>query len=182
MPVSGEAVRQFVASAASAGDDPSRGEEALRRLLRLAFPLRWRNLWAGDPVRLVLRSPLRDALVAELVRLPPVTVVRSEPDEWDRLRALHQDTEEVVPGLTVTLDLVCRLTEVVMGATWYYAPARWATADGYAPLDEVWRAWETVQRARAFERLNVIRAIAVTRAGERASTLYEDDVREVFGG
>lgn len=193
VPLSAEAVRRFERDVQAARTVAGQ-RDALARLLRLCFPLRWRNLWDGDPVRQILASPERDQLVLDLLKLPDETPEATRPpDDWDALEAAQR-----VPTLpdphapTITLDLVCRLVELHWGADWYYAPAsgrwwwhkpsRWPTRDGYAPYDEVWRAWRTLQQERALLRLNLIRAIAVTKAGERAQTFIDADVREALRG
>ena len=38
----------------------------------------------------------------------------------------------------------------------------WDTVDGYAPLDEVHRAWETMRMVRAWNRLDMMKAVSVT--------------------
>lgn len=77
---------------------------------------------------------------------------------------------------------VARLVEWGYGAEWWWNPARWDTLDGYAPYAEVWRAWQTMGQARALERLNVVRAISTSRAGERAQRLVDTDFQEAFPG
>jgi hypothetical protein len=181
-PLSAEAVWRTQQELFQAGKDEAAGTAALERLMRLAFPLRWRYLWVGDPVRKFLRHPGRNALLVGFLKIPPEKVepVR-EPDEWDRLEAMQRVEDD--PGSPkVTLAMVCRLTEAAMGAGWYWNPGRWPTWDGYAPYDVVWRAWTTMQQARAFERLNMVRAIGITRAGEKAQAIYDSDVREALGG
>lgn len=182
-PLSGEAVRVAHRELLEAGPDATAQGAAIERLMRLAFPIAWGNLWHGDPVRQLMRSPFRDRLVAEFLRVPPERVepVR-EMDDWDRLEAMQTIPPEESGGPKVTLAVVCRIVEREYGAGWYYCPDRWPTADGYAPLDVVWRAWATLQMTRAFERLNMVRAIGITKSAERASALYDADVREALGG
>jgi hypothetical protein len=179
-PLSAEAVR--VTHRDLGGVVDRAGETAvLSRLMRKSFPLRWVFLWIGDPVRKFLRHPGRNALLAAFLTVPAEKVEPPrEPDEWDKLEAMQR--VESAGGPPVTLDTVCRLTEAAMGAEWYWNPDRWDTWDGYAPYDVVWRAWTTMQQARAFERLNMIRAVGVTKAGDKAGALYDADVREALGG
>jgi hypothetical protein len=180
-PLSAEAVRRAQRALEQAGTDVAAGTAVLERLMRLAFPLQWRFLWIGDPVRRWARHPGRQHLLKAFLTIPAVkTEPVREPDEWDRLEAAQR--VEDVGGPAVTLDTVCRLTEAAMGAGWYWNPARWDTWDGYAPYDVVWRAWTTMQQARAFERLNQVRAIGITQAGEKAQAIYDADVREALGG
>lgn len=69
-----------------------------------------------------------------------------------------------------------------MGAGWYYCPARWKTVDGFAPYDVVWDAWRTMTMDRAMQRLDQMRAIAVTKSGEKAAAMIEHDAKEATGG
>jgi hypothetical protein len=179
-PLSAEAVRRFYDALTAA---PEAEHAALVfGLVRKVFPLSWRRIWWADPARKVTRSPLCNAILAGWLKVPaPAPVKTREPDEWDKLEQA-QRVEDDPGGHRITLDTVCRLTEVVMGAGWYYNPERWATWDGYAPYEVVWDAWYTIQRARAWERLNLVRAVGITKAGERAQALYDSDVREALGG
>ena len=182
-PLSAEAVRVALAEVTRAGTDDAAGMRALERLLRKSFPLSWRWLWVGDPVRKWLRHPGRNQLLTGFLTIPTEKVEPTrEPDEWDRLEAMQTVKDPNGGGQTVTLDTVCRLTELTMGAAWYWNPARWPTWDGYAPYDVVWRAWRTIQQERAFQRLNQVRAISITQAGEKAQAIYDADAREALGG
>lgn len=80
----------------------------------------------------------------------------------------------------MTFPAIARLVEWEYGAAWWYHPGRWDTLDGFAPYGEVWRAWETMTRARALHRLNLVRAIGTSRAGDRAQRLLDSDMREAF--
>jgi hypothetical protein len=55
-PVSAELV--IVVEKELASGDSSRVSRALTRLLRAAFPFRWRYVWMGDPVQLFLAQDL----------------------------------------------------------------------------------------------------------------------------
>ena len=182
-PLSAEAVRLALGEVTRAGNDDAAGIVALERMLRKSFPLSWRYLWVGDPVRKWLRHPGRNVLLTGFLTLTPEKVEPTrEPDEWDKLEAMQTVKDPSGGGQTVTLDTVCRLTELTMGAAWYWNPDRWPTWDGYAPYDVVWRAWRTIQQERAFQRLNQVRAISITQAGEKAQAVYDADAREALGG
>lgn len=56
-PVSGHRVAECV-GALERATTPEEARDVIATLLRWAFPIRWRNLWAGDPVRLILRLPV----------------------------------------------------------------------------------------------------------------------------
>jgi len=179
-PLSAEAVRRFHEAVVVAS--PVEQVRLFLGLVRQVFPLSWRHLWWRDIGRRIMRSPRRDGIIAEWLKVPtPTQAVTREPDEWDRLEQM-QRVEDDPDRHKITLDTVCRLTEVVLGAGWYYNPQRWPTWDGYAPYDVVWQAWFTIQRSRAWDRLNLVRAIGITKAGERAQGLYDSDVREALGG
>lgn len=180
-PLSAEAVRRFLRMLADGRPE----DAAIGWLLRRSFPLSWRSvlahLWRGDPVRKVVADPLRVMRVQAFLALPKEVEEPVVEDEWDRLRRLQQDPVKE-PGPRVTLDRVCRITEAVFGSDWYWNPRRWPTWDGYAPYDVVWRGWETLQMTRALERLNLVRAIGITKAGDKAQGLFDADVREALGG
>lgn len=179
-PASAEAVRRFYDALTAAPE--AEHDRIVFGLVRKVFPLSWRHLWWKDVARRVVRAPHRNAILATWFTVPsPAPVKAREPDEWDRLEQA-QRVKDDADGARITLDTVCRLTEVVLGAGWYYNPERWPTWDGYAPYEVVWDAWYTIQRARAWDRLNLVRAIGITKAGERAQALYDSDVREALGG
>lgn len=180
-PLSAEAVRVAYRDLVQGEDE----DGVLFRLLRKSFPLRWASLWDGDPVRLFLKHPHRMVLLKVLLTVPVEKVApvldKSEQDkEWDRIEAMQ--TIEETPGPVVTLDTVCRVTEAALGADWYFNRDRWATWDGYAPYDVVWRAWQTLKMVRAFDRMNMVRAIGITKAGPQAESLYDKVVTEALGG
>lgn len=182
-PWSGEAVRQFVAELRE--DEGA----AVMRLLRRRWPLELRNLWRGriwrrDPARRFLQDEAWPGRLQEMLAVPePVSdEPPKEPDEWDRLLAMQQDTQADEPAKPVSLGTVCRVVEATMGAGWYYNPDRWPTWDGYAPYKAVWEAWRTIQQVRALDRLDMIRAVGVTKSGDRAASLYDATVREALGG
>lgn len=80
----------------------------------------------------------------------------------------------------MTFPAIARLVEREYGAAWWFNPARWETLDGFAPYLAVWEAWETMRRARAWERLSLVRAISVARAGEAGQRAIDTDLREAF--
>lgn len=178
-PLSGEAVRRFYRDMASTGEDQAAQDALLLRLMRKMYPLRWRNLWDGDPARRFVRDPLRVLKLAQLLVVPDDRPKRPM-DEWDKLEAMQR--VEDPDGPKVTLETVCGLAEVVLGAGWYHDPRRWPTVDGFAPYDEVWRAWRVIQQARAWDRMNMVRAIGITKAGDKAQAMFDSDVREALGG
>jgi hypothetical protein len=160
--------------------DPEAEAAILFRLLRQAFPLRWSALWKGDVTRRILASPERYALLATFLKIAPDRVIpEREQDDWDRLEAMQRGEEE--PGPEISLETICRLVEAHFGSSWYFNPDRWPTWDGYAPLDVVWRAWETLRRVRAFDRVNLVRAISMTKS-EKSQQLYSNDLAEALHG
>jgi hypothetical protein len=183
VPLSAEAVRVFEAEVLAAMGRPADQQAALFRLLRKTFPLRWRVLWDGDPVRQWMAHPQREQLLLQYLTLPAKVEPPKVMDEWDRLEAMQRVPEVPDPNAPkVSLDTICGLVEVEAGAGWYYAPYRWPTVDGYAPYDAVFRMWGMLTRARALGRLNHARAIGITQAGDKAAVLWQADVKEALGG
>lgn len=55
--------------------------------------------------------------------------------------------------------------------------------DGYAPYQQVWRQWETVVAARAWDRLTITRAVIIPKLEQQAATMaFDADTLEAFGG
>lgn len=85
-------------------------------------------------------------------------------------------------GRAVSLDLAALHVEHAFGPAWYYNPARWPTRDGYAPLRHVWAAWLALECGWAIDRLNIVRAISITKAGDRMQSMIADLLDEALGG
>lgn len=178
LPLSGEAVRRFLEDIGAAA--PEQHERLVTALVRKAFPLSWKRLWWRDVARRVGQSPLRHVYLAALLARPAAKA-EGPTDEWDRLRAMQQDPVRD-GGKALSFATVCRVVEVRMGGAWWHCPARWPTVDGFAPYDAVWEAWGAIQQDRAFERLSLVRAIGITKAGDKAQGMVDADVREAMGG
>lgn len=177
-PLSAEALRRYESRVAA---DATATHDALFQMLRQVFPLSWRWLWHGDPVRRLVSHPACDALVRALIALPTKAVRPKAPDEWDKLA--QQNADPVPPEkFDITLGTVCQLVECGMGPGWYYDPARWPTWDGYAPLDVVFAAWEGLARHRALTKLDLMHAILVTKSGDKAQAQFDAIRDEAFGG
>jgi len=69
------------------------------------------------------------------------------------------------------------------GVGWYHHPALWGTRDGLVPFREFWGWWRAIQATRAWERLELVRAIGITQADEssRRRAITEDQ-GIAFGG
>lgn len=178
LPVSAEAVLRF---------ERDRGRDegaATLRLVRLAFPLSWRRLWGRDIARRVSVHPLRALLLAGFLSPEVVAVADEVVDEnerrWRELERAQQVDEG--PGQAIPFPVICRQVELAYGARWWHDPERWGTRDGFAPYDVVWEAWKGWKQQRAWQRLDLIRAIAITRMGQAGQARIDDDVREAMGG
>ena len=150
---------------------PATADAALTELLRAAFGPR-RGF--RDPVRMVLRLPL-GILAHVLDRILAVPGHEDDPslDPEAALIAAHRklahpDEHRTGPSLALAA-LTC---EVRLGAAWYFAPDRWPTADGYAPMASVWTTYGGLMALDAGAQLsaaNAARLAASTDKGvERA--------------
>ncbi len=146
---------------------PETADAALLELLRAALGPR---RWFRDPVRIVRALPV--GLLAHTL---------------DRILAVpgHDDDESLDPEAALiaahrklahptesrrgpTLALAALTCEVRLGAAWYYAPARWPTSDGYAPMAAVWTTYGGLMALDAGAQLaaaNVARLAASTDKG-----------------
>jgi hypothetical protein len=70
-----------------------------------------------------------------------------------------------------------------MGPGWYFNRERWATWDGYAPYDVVWRAWKTLGMARAMDRIVLTKATRDAPApAESLMPILDALLKEALGG
>lgn len=174
-PLSAEAVIRYEAAITR---DPSPAAVAAAKLilLRKAFPIRWRALWAGDVARQMAKAPAEaDAALAPLFRLEPwPTRAESEPepdDEWTALARANRDPYEaqeraaaVNAAPKMTLALAAFQVEFFLGARWYHDPERWPTVDGFAPVQMVWSAHRAMSTVFALERIATLGAYYDRRA------------------
>lgn len=137
--------------------------EAVTEALRAAFPepAGWWARRFRDPLRAVFGLDV--ALQAEIVQRLFAVPGQHSPAEDDPVAALmaahrklaHPTERKTGPTLAIAA-LTC---EVRMGAAWYYAPTRWSTVDGYAPLATVWTTYLGLQALDARERLSLASAV-----------------------
>lgn len=138
--------------------EATRGQAVLDAL-RAAFPVA--HWWQRDPLRAVARLslPVQAEIVARLFAVPG-HIEDAAVDPEAALIAAHRRLAfpaEAARGPTLALAaLTC---EVRLGADWYYAPSRWSTADGYAPLATVWTTYAGLQALDAHERLQMAAAV-----------------------
>jgi hypothetical protein len=115
-------------------------DAALTELLRAALgPRRW---W-GDPVARVRRLPV-GLLARTLDRIlaVPGHEIDESHDPEAALIAAHRKLAHPVDATTgPSLALAALTCEARLGAAWYFAPDRWPTADGYAPMAVVWTTY-----------------------------------------
>lgn len=141
--------------------DAEQRTDAIREALRAAFPLpRWR--WQRDALRAIagLTQTVQASIVEQMFAIPGATPDGAEDPEAALIaahRKLAHPTEETRQGPTLALAaLTC---EVRMGAAWYYAPDRWPTSDGYAPLATVWTTYAGLAAIDAQDRLQMASAV-----------------------
>ena len=78
---------------------------------------------------------------------------------------------------------VLTLAERHYGAAWYYAPARWGTADGYVPWDVFLVTWESMQAQWALDRAMGATAALIGHADpEQAQRIIDQDIAAAFPG
>lgn len=124
-----------------------------------AFPrARW---WQHDPLAAIASlTPIVQAQIIERLFATPGQLADDPLDPDAALIAAHRKLahpEAVDRGPTLALAaLTC---EVRLGADWYYAPDRWPTTDGYAPLASVWAAYTGLSALVAQERLQLASAM-----------------------
>jgi hypothetical protein len=145
--------------AATGGGDLVAQLVAIAGLLRAAFPRApwWRRWLVGDPARAILALPAdaQRQILDALFRIPGTGASAVEEDPYAAIRAAQRaasrpTTSKLAPTLATALAYV----EAHYGAGWYFNPARWGTADGYAPFTAVWvahAALETVAARRQLE-------------------------------
>lgn len=119
---------------------PETADAALTELLRAAFGPR---RWFRDPVRIARRLPLGIlAHVLDRILAVPGHDIDPSLDPEAALIAAHRKlAHPETSGLGPSLALAALTCEVRLGAAWYFAPDRWPTADGYAPMAAVWTTY-----------------------------------------
>jgi hypothetical protein len=120
--------------------EPTTADAALTELLRAALGPR---RWFRDPVKLVRGLPL-GILAQVLDRILAVPGHEADPslDPEAALIAAHRKLAHPTENRTgPSLALAALTCEVRLGAAWYYAPDRWPTSDGYAPMAAVWTTY-----------------------------------------
>lgn len=83
------------------------------------------------------------------------------------------------------LPLLAAQVERFYGASWYFAPARWGTADGYVPFHIAIDGWRTMQSLMAADRLSMLRAVSLAQprpeqAQQAVQRLIDADVALAF--
>lgn len=157
---------QMLALQAAAGD-PVEVLLETARVLRAVLPRRWWHAVTGDPVRLILRLPddVRRRVLSALFSLPKATEAADDPLEQVRRaqRAQVYGTEEQA-GPRPSLAIATLTVRSAFGDDWYYAPGRWATADGYPPFGVVWVEYVGLQALEAKQRLTLADGTALAQA------------------
>ena len=143
---------------AAAMRSPVERVAALAVALRAAFPWRW---WFRfrDPVRVILQLPsdLRDKVLAALLSVPGTD--RDGTRDEDPIERMRREQRAAVygkeaAGPSPTLASALVVVRAAYGDAWYFNPARWTTADGYAPFKVVWCEYVGLQSLEARARLS----------------------------
>lgn len=135
-------------------------EGAVRALLAAA--LGTSRLWFRDPVRAVLGLPATMvASVLDRTLAVPGAEEDAALDPEAALIAAHRRLAhpDEAKRQGPTLALAALTCEARLGAAWYYAPARWATRDGFAPMASVWTAYAGLMALDAQHQLAFANAI-----------------------
>ncbi len=156
--------------------------DAEARLLRAAFP-RPRFGWR-DPVRAIVRLPikLRQAIIARLMRVPHDAPIDDASDPLAATRAWQRAAVRpvVTNGPRPTLLLAAQACRAVFGESWYYAPDRWQTTDGYVPHDVAWIEFMGLAALEARAQLTHVHAHVVANSGKHARRSLDALVRQAY--
>ena len=147
---------------------------ALALVLRSVFPRRWWHRFTGDPVALIIElghvaPALQEKVLARLVTVPGAmqneATVSDDPNEAlrraQRLAVYGREDGPTARGSLATAALVVRSA---YGDGWYWNPARWQTADGYAPFAVCLLEYAGLQALEARRRLEIADGFALSHA------------------
>lgn len=104
-------------------------------------------------------------------------------DPWDAF-ARANTREDVADGdaTPIALEFAIVQCERAYGASWYYAPHRWPTSDGFVPYKLVWIYWRALQANDAAHALSTARGIGLAFGdGEPAERHRSAAIRQAFG-
>lgn len=155
----------------AAGGDVMQYARALAEVLHAVFPQRGLRRWLGHPVRVILSLPpeLQRSVLQALVTVPGSGVDQSrEPD--DPIERARQSQRSAVFGAKAargpapSLATAALTVRAAFGDTWYYAPTRWGTSDGYAPFALTWLEYVGLQALEARHRLALADGYALANA------------------
>lgn len=157
----------------AAGADPVAYLTALATTLRNVFPWRARYWLCGDPLRRLLHLPdaVRGRVLSALLTIPevPEPIDDSPIAELRRQQRLAVYGDGKADGHAPSLATASLVVRSVYGDTWYYAPSRWLTSDGYAPFALTWVEYVGLQALDARQRLVVADGFAVAHAKDYKS-------------
>lgn len=165
---------QMLALQAAQGD-PVRYTVALLTVLRAILVRRWWHRLTGDPVRLLMQLPpdLRQRVLRHLVTVPGSE--RDATQELTFFEQVQRAQRAAVHGTEVargpSLAIAALTVRAVLGESWYWNPARWATSDGYAPFAVCWLEFVGLQHVSAQRRLELADAALVPHHKDPARAL-----------
>lgn len=119
---------------------PETADAALTELLRAALGGR---RWFRDPVAVVKRLPvgLLARALDRILAVPGHEIDESQDPEAALIAAHRKMAHPVTSTQGPTLALAALTCEARLGSGWYFAPDRWPTSDGYAPMAVVWTTY-----------------------------------------
>lgn len=173
--------------AATVSGDSTRQLVAFAETLRAAFPRRrWR-----DPVKIILgmrdsNTAKRDAIVKALFRVPGSTDDRrldeSPLEQMRREQRAAVHGSAFARGPAPTLATASVVVRAAYGDTWYYNPARWNTADGYAPFPVTWVEYVGLLTLDAKQRLSMADAMSLSMASDvnKAQRARQELLKQAF--
>jgi len=144
---------------------------ALAGVLRAVFPASRLQRLVSDPVRIILQLPaeLQRSVLQALVTVPGsgIDESRQSDDPIERARQAQRGAVHGAArarGAAPSLAIAALTVRAAFGESWYYAPQRWATVDGYAPFGVAWLEYVGLQALEARQRLAVADGYALANA------------------
>ena len=161
---------------------------AMAGVLRAAFPKCWWRPFWRDPVWRIMRlSPeAREFTLRLLFRIPgSMQDATRELTPTEQLRQMQREAvhgKRNARGPIPTLATASIYVRAHLSDSWYFAPQRWQTVDGYAPFTQVWLEYFALETVNARERLNHIDAALIATGGKDAKRAYDATLRAAFPG
>jgi len=176
-PVSAALAMRTIAASVGVGD----ARLVERDVLRAAFPKpRW--CWWRDPLRhpAMRDASIRSAILQRLFAIPRVPEDATH-DHHAATRAWQRAaTKPAASGVAPSLAIAVQACRYAFGEGWYFNPARWPTADGYAPHAVVWVEFAGLSAVTARDELVAIAAHSIANSGKEAKRAVDKVVRRAY--